>query len=301
MKTARSSKILAALAFSALAWLFFSWLTPRLASQLVTSCRSFLFSCENSLLSFMASSFFFPYLPLALLFFALTSSSFRLLLAFFYLARLEKVDKLPEKLKKIIQKTPELEGYRLKLVNSAEPFALARGFTKPSIYLSTSLLSALSQKELKGVLLHELAHLEKKHHLKLLLASFFRDALFFLPLAHQLYRSFALHQELEADSRAASKITNPLVLAQALIKTAFASRSLVGSFPQYQSEPALVSRIKMLTGQRLSERKAQLIKSFFVSLLVVIVFLAALGFAFPSATDCPDSCPSFSKCCSNKN
>ncbi len=274
----------------------FFLLAPRLIAGLVKSCQTLFLSCRNTLFSFLSSPVFYLWLPLSLFLLAFLALLGRLTLSFLFLYRLKKIDKMPFKISRLIKSLPEIRGAEIVLIDSKEPLAFAVGLKKPRIYLSEALSHQLKAEELKAVFLHEVAHLKRKHHLKLFLANFFRDLLFFLPLAHQLYFSFALQKEIEADDEAVKKTGSPLDLARALLKTARSQQLLAYSFPHYHSFNSLAPRVKRLAGEKIGGSRGVFLKGLAVSLLILILLFTSLGFAFPQKHDCSSHC-STNACC----
>ncbi len=298
MKASRSNLALLGLFSIFSGFLFFFFFSPLLFSRLISTCQSLFFSCRNALFSFLSSPVFYFWLPSSLFFLAFSLSLGRLTLSSFYLSRLEKKGNWPKKLTLAVASEPRLKNFAIFLLKSKKPFALARGLKKPSIFLSEALVKKLEKAELKAVLLHEASHLEKSHYLKLLLASFFRDFLFFLPFAHQLYFSFLLHKEIEADEETIKGTGSPLYLARALLKIARFNLSF-SSFPGYHSPNTLSYRLKNLLkrlGKEEEEKRKPWLKSLAISLLILALLFTSLGFVFPSPPRCFPSC-STAFCC----
>ena len=86
--------------------------------------------------------------------------------------------------------------------------------------MSKGLIEALSEEELRAVLLHELGHAERRDPLRLLIVRGISDALWFLPLAGELAAGFADAAEQAADEAAVRKMPDPLDLASAIVKVA---------------------------------------------------------------------------------
>ncbi len=277
----------------------FFLLAPKLTFSLVKSCQNFFLSCQNALFSFFSSPVFYLWLPFSLFLLAFFASLGRLLLSFFFLHRLKKVNKIPVKISRLIKSLSETDGVEIVLIDSKEPLAFVAGLKNSRIYLSKTLSQKLKTEELKAILLHEVAHLKRKHHLKLFLANFFRDFLFFLPVARHLYLSFALHKEIEADNEAVRKTGSPLLLARALLKTAHSQRLLAYSFPHYHSFNSLAPRVKRLAGEKTGTSKMTIFKGLLVSVLILILLFTSLGFAFPQKHNCPSHC-STNTCCQKK-
>lgn len=97
------------------------------------------------------------------------------------------------------------------------PLAFCFGLLHPAICLSTGLIDALNDRELKAVLLHEEYHRRHYDPLRTLLADVVAGLLFFLPTAAEWRHLFHVATELAAD-RHAVHLTSRLTLAGALHK-----------------------------------------------------------------------------------
>lgn len=99
------------------------------------------------------------------------------------------------------------------LVKDNEPFAYCFGIKHPQIYISTTLASRLTQRELTTVLLHEKYHLENRDTLTMFVASMVESLFPFFPLISDLINRFRLDREIRADQVAVAGIgqTRPLV------------------------------------------------------------------------------------------
>jgi Zn-dependent protease with chaperone function len=106
----------------------------------------------------------------------------------------------------------------LRVLQSRSPLAVAGGFRRPSVVLSTWLLQHLDRDELKSVVSHELAHLARRDYLTRWLARLLRDATIYLPGAWYALRVLEADEELSADALAVSTTCQPLAMASALGK-----------------------------------------------------------------------------------
>ena len=97
------------------------------------------------------------------------------------------------------------------------PLAFCFGLLKPRICLSTGLIDALSDQELKAVLMHEDFHRRHYDPLRMLLAESMAAMLFFLPAAAEWRDLFLTSTELAAD-RHAMRLSERFSLAGALHK-----------------------------------------------------------------------------------
>jgi len=167
----------------------------------------------------------------------------------------------------------EIEGFALSsdvtFFRNPLPLAFTAGFLKPRIFLSTGLLGALDERELRAVVLHETRHQRAKDPLKGLLASFVSDFLFFLPASLFLEKTYSFTAEVAADSFAVDRRGDPLDLAAALLKV----QKSGGLAASWFFDPTR-ERTRHLLGERV--KIAWPVKRIVVSiiLLATIAFLA---------------------------
>jgi len=154
--------------------------------------------------------------------------------------------------------------------------AFALGLVRPKVYISTQLISELTQKELICVTLHEIHHVERKDPLKLFILSVIKDMFFFLPLGGYLSNIFYRTKELAADERAARLTGRPVDLAQALLKMIKMKREFTPVGVPMLDNPSLVAeRVKELLeepgeGKR-SDRPVKLVLATTVAALFAMV------------------------------
>ncbi len=125
------------------------------------------------------------------------------------------------------------------------PLAFTGGLLKPRIFLSTTLLKALSEDELRVVILHESHHQRAKDPLKSLAVSFVSDFLFFLPVSRFLKKAFLLEAEASADAESSTPQGDTTVVAELLLKTS----KLEGVHASWFFDPT-TERVKRLLGAR---------------------------------------------------
>lgn len=107
-------------------------------------------------------------------------------------------------------------GERVDLVDANERFSFTYGFLRPRVALSTALVNASTDVELRAVLEHEAYHARNLDPAKLLAARSLPAVFFYLPVLRQLRERYMLGRELAADRRAAERCGVP-ALAQALM------------------------------------------------------------------------------------
>lgn len=106
----------------------------------------------------------------------------------------------------------------VRLCTYERPLALTVGYFRPTILLSTWMLTQLDQREFEGVLAHELEHVVQRDYPLMWLATLLRDAFFYLPTSWTAHRLLQQEKELVCDEVAVAMTHRPLALASALTK-----------------------------------------------------------------------------------
>lgn len=169
---------------------------------------------------------------------------------------------------------PDLGGVELRLFDTLGPMALTAGLWHPRVIVSEAMISSLSEEELRSVLFHELAHVERRDPLRLAVARFLADALWFLPVARSVARDFVDAVEEGADDCAVAATRQPAELAAALVKTARAG--IASPMPLANSLAGNLSvedRVERLLGMRMGRRSAATIGRWLVSGLITLLLL----------------------------
>lgn len=107
---------------------------------------------------------------------------------------------------------------RVRLCAYARPLALTAGVFRPTIVLSTWMLTQLDRRELEGVLAHELEHVARRDYPLMWLATLLRDAFFYVPTSWTAHRLLQHEKELACDEQVVKVTHRPLALASALTK-----------------------------------------------------------------------------------
>ncbi|MGQ0601885.1 MAG: M56 family metallopeptidase [Anaerolineales bacterium] len=97
------------------------------------------------------------------------------------------------------------------------PLAFSAGLIRPGIYISAGLADALTDLEIRAVLLHEDQHRRRYDPLRTVVAEVFASIFYFLPIAGELRDLFKAHTELAAD-RYSARVAGRPALAGALHK-----------------------------------------------------------------------------------
>lgn len=124
--------------------------------------------------------------------------------------------------------------------------AFTHGLLRPRIYISTGLINALEQSELKGVFLHELNHMRNYDPLRFFLLNLLKDAFYYIPVIKDLAVFARIMKEHEADDAAAKALGEPLSLASALVKVASHNRSRSFATASFTGRDPVTARIKRL-------------------------------------------------------
>ncbi|MGI8575591.1 MAG: M56 family metallopeptidase [Egibacteraceae bacterium] len=112
---------------------------------------------------------------------------------------------------------------RLLMLPGCPGGAFTSGTFRPVIAVDPALVATLDERELEGLLAHELAHVQRRDPLLWLLTGVFRDAVFFLPPVHAAGRWLRREQEESADERASELTGKPGSLASGILKVWAAS------------------------------------------------------------------------------
>ncbi len=137
----------------------------------------------------------------------------------------------------------------VRLCASERPLALAYGIARPTLLLSTWLVTHLDRQELEAVLAHELAHLARRDPFITWLATVLRDAFCYLPTSWLAYRQLQRERELACDDLAVGVTRRPLALASALAKVwqrAAAGPVLTAAASLAATSAAIEARIQRL-------------------------------------------------------
>jgi len=138
---------------------------------------------------------------------------------------------------------------RVDVVKDRAKFSFVFGLLHPRICLSTGLLSSLSTRELKAVLLHESYHVKNRDPLKIILGKTASLMFFFIPILRDIQNFYVLSKEIAADKLVVSNGYRHSLIS-------VISRLLVADQPKFSGVAALASvdnlekRILFLTGNQ---------------------------------------------------
>jgi beta-lactamase regulating signal transducer with metallopeptidase domain len=96
----------------------------------------------------------------------------------------------------------------------------AIGFFRPMIVLPSWALRELSTAELNSILIHELAHLQRRDDWTNLAQKVLRAVLFFHPAVWWVERQLSLEREMACDEVVLSRTANPRAYAECLVTVA---------------------------------------------------------------------------------
>lgn len=164
---------------------------------------------------------------------------------------------------------------KVEVVESKRNLAFCYGVLHPKIVLSSQLISALSNKELQAVLLHESYHLKNYDPLKIILSKTLSSVFFFIPILKDLQRYYFLTKEIAADGEAI-KAGGRQVLASALSKFLRSPSPLLNTAATLVNTDDLEKRILYIGGKQKAFSFKPSIFSMSVSIFFMIVVLFVL-------------------------
>ncbi|WP_336788283.1 M56 family metallopeptidase [Paenibacillus sp. MMO-177] len=117
-----------------------------------------------------------------------------------------------------LQKNYTTGRYPIIVLKHDGDIAMTAGIFLSKIYISTNLISRLSEGELQAVIWHEYAHCRHYDPLRLFLVRLIKDSLPFIPMFKKGYHHIQVWMELLADQYAIRKMKGPYELACVLMK-----------------------------------------------------------------------------------
>lgn len=209
--------------------------------------------------------------------------------------------KVRSKRVKNILKERRIHDIKVQVFIDEKPVAYTYGIMRPKVCLSTKMIDMLDDKELEAVLLHEAAHVYKRDNIWVLLITFIKDSLTFIPVSGLIYKLFRREKEYEADDFALLRDADSLGLASAIIKISkFKSNVRVPYGALAFSETKVIEdRVKRLLNG--SHRPSLYPKKIAISLVLSIVILfslVAFGYALPKNSGAGNGCGMTSGCSS---
>lgn len=179
---------------------------------------------------------------------------------------------------------------RIRLIDSPEFYAFCFGWLRPQICVSTAVVNELPSTELEAVLRHESWHVQRRDPLRLLVADALGSALFFLPVARELARHYALERELGADGATVRAMNDRRPLAGALYRAATGDsagpslQTTVGAFN------AVDARIDQLLGGGVPAFRLRRLRAFVSVLMLIglslILCVSVMAMNFGSVATC---------------
>jgi Zn-dependent protease with chaperone function len=115
---------------------------------------------------------------------------------------------------------------RLLVVRGLPCSAFTMGLRPPVVVVSAELVEHLGDRELAGVLAHELGHVRRLDYVGRWLATILHDVMIWNPFALLWYRQLVDEQERAADEYAAEALGDPLGVASGLVEVAACVRGL---------------------------------------------------------------------------
>jgi Zn-dependent protease with chaperone function len=107
---------------------------------------------------------------------------------------------------------------KLMVVHDAPSPAFTMGMLRPIVVLSAELVSQLADRELRGIIAHELAHVRRLDYIGRWLATILRDVMFWNPFVLHWYSRLIEEQEAASDECAAELLGDPVAVASGLVE-----------------------------------------------------------------------------------
>lgn len=127
----------------------------------------------------------------------------------------------PSRLREVVEHCAaayRLSPPRTRIAASCPGGACVVGIRRQVLVIDATLLASLDERELKGVIAHELAHVRRRDNQLALLVGLIRDVFFFVPGGRSALRSLHTERELAADEQAVALTREPGALASGLLK-----------------------------------------------------------------------------------
>ncbi|PIR79867.1 MAG: hypothetical protein COU25_02980 [Candidatus Levybacteria bacterium CG10_big_fil_rev_8_21_14_0_10_35_13] len=237
-----------------------------------------IYYCQSFISSFIIHiPHYLSIIPLVALFFIIAISFTRFITLIIRIQILKnkligkvKIDNLKEEFIKNLG----LKG-RTVIIESNKVFAFCFGIREQKIYISTALISKLSKKEIKAVLLHEEYHLENHDNFIMIVASILQSFFPFFPLLSDLIKKYKIDREIEADKFAVAKIGDkkPLITAlKKLLSYPIIETVPVAAIADYETlEPRIYSLINKNYNRRRFRLKYLLFSLFSLATVVIMI------------------------------
>jgi TonB family protein len=160
------------------------------------------------------------------------------------------------------------------------------GILHPVVLLPENIEHWTSEVELRAILLHEAAHLERRDHWTGLLQTAVGSVFFFHPAVRYALRQLVLERELACDERVLAAGLPSATYAETILKVAERSLDVsIGDCPAFHSQQLLERRITMILEHRFTTVSGW--QSPTIARLAVVVCLAALVLPQRSMTAAP--------------
>lgn len=151
-----------------------------------------------------------------------------------YIVRQLQMDSEPVSPEAVRQVETTSKKYNIEvgLIVSRYPFSFVWGFFNSKLIISTGLLNALSLEELMGLLEHEAAHHIRRDNFSKLVLTVCRYTSPAFPFTKFLYRWWSEEVELICDEIAAQRTSDPVTIAEAMVRLKRVISSLKSPTPQ---------------------------------------------------------------------
>lgn len=274
----------------------------RTASHVAQKCGDIAQACYQATTPY-SNIFDSPLKLLAITFlgfviYALIKFVFSLAFLFVHESKISGTRVRSSRVKDVLQKL-KMQDLKVVILKDDRPIAYTYGLTRPKVCLSSKIIDILDDNELEAVILHEAAHVYKRDNIWVLLITFIKDSLTFMPLSKLIYRLFRREKEYEADDFAIMKNADSLGLASAIIKISKFKNNLHVPYGAlaFSETKIIEDRVKRLLNG--SHRPSLYPKNIVISLILSLIILFSLvgfGYALPKNSTPGNSCGMASGC-----
>lgn len=172
------------------------------------------------------------------------------------------------------------------LIQERDIVVAATGLGRPCVVISDGAVAAFDAAELKASLAHERGHIERRHHLQLLMGHVLAALGCILPGTRSARRALGFALERDADEYAVRSTQDPLALASAICKAGSAERPATAMLASLGGE-RVIERVRCLidreprhsgTGLRAGARALTVLMiTLTVSLVALVPLWASAG------------------------
>jgi Zn-dependent protease with chaperone function len=177
------------------------------------------------------------------------------------------------KLEKILSEISFDNNYNINIIDDEDYTVYSHTGKINSIYISLGVIDKLNVEQLKGIILHEVAHIERNRKNFILILYFFRIVAFFNPIALYEFRRITQEEEKVCDFYALKHLHNKRALAEALYILYIKGRKKTvksNNFREYSAYYHIKKRIKAMRFKEYKEENYYTLLALAIMLIILI-------------------------------